>query len=304
MLSDNRQFFMEHLCIIYLHSYSDGDLMYIYIDILLITNIYTNFFLLKTTARLVHSPLRNTKSILAALAGSLFSLIILLPPLNTALLLFIRIISAAIMIIIAFSGKSFRETYHIGLIFFFVSFIFAGIEYGITVLFQSSNMLWHNSTLYVNISMLTLVVSTIISYAAICFFRRFIDSSNTDDCKYKIIITHNGKTVSIDGIGDTCNNLTDIFTGKPVIICGSNSILQLLDKTEAEFIMQDNIQDYIEGWRIIPFSTIHSDGMLPIFKPSGTIIKCTEKNIIKSADVYIGIVSKNMDAAVFNPKIL
>ena len=98
--------------------------MYIYIDILLITNIYTNFFLLKTTAKLVHTPLRNSKCIIAALAGSLSSLIIFLPQLNSALLLFIRILSAAVMIIIGFSGKSLRETYHIGLIFFFVSFIF------------------------------------------------------------------------------------------------------------------------------------------------------------------------------------
>ena len=278
--------------------------MYIYIDILLITNIYTNFFLLKTTARLVHSPLRSSKCVIASLAGSLFSLVILLPPLNSALLLFIRIISAVIMILISFSGTNFRETYHIGLIFFFVSFIFAGIEYGITVLFNSSNILWHNSTLYVNISLFTLIISTIISYVAISFFRRYLDSHNADDYKFTIIITHNGKTVSINGIGDTCNNLTDVFTGKPVIICGNDSILKLLNQTETDFILKNKEQEFIDGWRIIPFSTIHTDGMLPIFKPSSTIIKCTEKNIIKSADVYIGVVNKKMDSAVFNPKIL
>ena len=278
--------------------------MYIYIDILLITNIYTNFFLLKTTARLTHTPMRNSKCILAALAGSLFSLVILLPQLNSALLLLIRILTAAVMIIIGFSGKTFRETYHIGLIFFFVSFIFAGIEYGITILSNSRNMIWHNSTLYINISMATLIISTIISYAAISFFRYYLDSKNADDYKFTIIITHNGKNVVIDGIEDTCNNLTDVFTGKPVIVCGKNNISELFDKAELDFISEKDELKFIEGWRLIPFSTIHSDGILPIFKPTGTIIKCPEKNIVKTADVYIGIVNRKMHAAVFNPKIL
>ena len=133
--------------------------MCIYVDILLITNIYTNYFLLKTTAKLVHSPLRNSKCILASLVGSLFSLIIFLPQLNAAFLLLLRILSACIMILISFSGKSIRETYHIGLIFFFVSFIFAGIEYGITIIFNivckyfnSHTCCFYDSFIYSNLS--------------------------------------------------------------------------------------------------------------------------------------------------------
>lgn len=279
-------------------------MMYIYIDILLITNIYTNYFLLKTTSKLVHSPLRNSKCILAALVGSLFSLIIFLPQLNTALLLLLRILSAAIMIIIAFSGKSFRETYHIGLVFFFVSFIFAGIEYGITIIFNNRNMLWHNSTLYVNISLTTLVISTIISYAAICLFRYYLDSHNTDDFSYSIIITYNGISVTINAVGDTCNNLTDIITGKPVIVCSKENISKIFSNNEITDIFTKSTFDFIEGWRLIPFSTIHSDGLLPVFKPSSTVIKCKEKNIYKEIDVYIGVIDRPMTTAIFNPKIL
>jgi len=270
----------------------------------LITNIYTNFFLLKTTAKLVHTPLRNSKCIIAALAGSLSSLIIFLPQLNSALLLFIRILSAAVMIIIGFSGKSLRETYHIGLIFFFVSFIFAGIEYGLTILSDSRNMLWHNSTLYINISMITLVISTIISYIAISFFRYYLDSHNADDYKYTIIITYNEKSITLNAVSDTCNNLTDVFSGKPVIVCGKNSLSKIFENGETDLVLSKKTPEFIEGWRFIPFSTIHSDGILPIFKPTKTIIKCSEKNIQKSADVYIGIVNKHMDTAIFNPKIL
>ncbi len=278
--------------------------MYIYVDVLIITSIYTNFFLLKTTARLVHSPLRNGKCIAAAMVGSLFSLIILLPPLGNTLLLLIRILSAALMIIVAFSGKSPRELYKTGLIFFFVCFIFAGIEYGISVLSGNQNMIWHNSTLYVNISLLTLIISTVISYAAISFFRYYLDGKNGLDKSYTIIITRNGKTISLKAVGDTCNNLTDTFTGKPVIVCDKKNITELLDSNETEIILSEESMCCSYGWRLIPFSTIHSDGMLPIFKPEQVIIKDMESGCLKSADVYIGVVDRNMEYAVFNPKIL
>lgn len=279
--------------------------MYIYVDILIITSIYSNFFLLKTTARLVHSPLKNGKCIIAAMVGSLFSLVILLPQLNTLLLLIIRILSAALMIITAFSGKSAKELYRTGLIFFFVCFIFAGIEYGISVLSGGQNMIWHNSVLYVNISLLTLVISTIISYAAISFFRYYLDGQNSMDQKYVITITRGGKTASFTAVGDTCNNLTDVFTGKPVIVCGRNNLSELFEHRELEeALSSEKGAKHINGWRLIPFSTIASGGMLPVFQPAAVIIKNSESSVRKSADVYIGVVNRDMEHAVFNPKIL
>lgn len=279
--------------------------MYIYVDILIITSIYANFFLLKTTARLIHSPLKNGKCVLAAMVGSLFSLVILLPQLNTLLLLMVRILSAALMIITAFSGKTAGELYRTGLIFFFVSFIFAGIEYGISILSGGQNMIWHNSVLYVNISLLTLIISTIISYAAISFFRYYLDGKNSSDEKYIITITREGKTASITAVGDTCNNLTDIFTGKPVIVCGRNNLSELFEHRELEeALASENQAKHINGWRLIPFSTIASGGMLPVFQPAAVIIKNSESSVRRAADVYIGVVNRDMEYAVFNPKIL
>lgn len=160
-------------------------------------------------------------------------------------------------------------------------------------------MIWHNSMLYVNISLLTLVISTIVSYAAICFFRYYIDGKNSADVLYDLIITKDTKTISVKAVGDTCNNLTDAFTGKPVIVCCKSSISELLEENQHSGDIPDG-----KGWRLIPFSTIHSEGMLPIFKPSGVIVKNTENGLVKSIDVYIGVVNKEMEHAVFNPKIL
>lgn len=278
--------------------------MYIYVDVLIITSLYANFFLLKTTARLVHSPLKNSRCIAAALAGSVFSLVILLPSLNNVLLLIIRLFSAALMIITAFGSKPPREIFGIGVIFFFVCFIFAGIEYGISVLAGGKNMIWHNSVLYVNISLLTLVISTIVSYAAISLFRYYLDCGNGTDKKYTVTITKDGKTVSVAAAADTCNNLADVFTGKPVIICGRSSLAGIFDIEETEAVLKEKGDRHIDGWRLIPFSTISSEGMLPVFRPDVVTVRDMENGKRKSADVYIGLADREMEYAVFNPKIL
>lgn len=165
-------------------------------------------------------------------------------------------------------------------------------------------MLWHNSTLYVNISLLTLVISTIVSYAAISFFRYCIDGKNSADIQYDIIIAKNDRTVSVRAVGDTCNNLTDVFTGKPVIICGKDSVSRLFEDGETDRVISSENFRHVSGWRLIPFSTIHSNGMLPVFKPAEVIVKCPENGSVKSIDVYVGIVDRKMEHAVFNPKIL
>ncbi len=282
--------------------------MYIYIDILIITNIYVNFFLLKATARVSHSPLKNGRCILSAVIGSLFSLIILLPEMDNLILLLVRMSSAALIVFLAFKCKSFKDYYRKSLVFLFICFIFAGIEYGLTILFKSGTVYWNNTMLYIDISLTMLVISTVVSYLIISVFRYFLDNKNDFDGDYVITVTNNDKTIEFKAISDTCNNLTDSFSGKPIIVCSKKSLLPLIDETELDSIMNflsapENDVLY-KGWRLIPFSTINSNGLLPSFLPSSIYIKNNETKSIKYTAAYIGIVDKDMDYAIFNPKIL
>ncbi|MGN1304724.1 MAG: sigma-E processing peptidase SpoIIGA [Oscillospiraceae bacterium] len=279
--------------------------MYIYADILIITNIYSNFFLLKATAKLTHNALKNSKCIIAAIVGSLFSLVILLPELNTFALLLVRIISAALMVIVSFSGRSPSELYRIGLIFFFISFLFAGTEYAFSLLDNGSRMFFHNSMLYVNISLMTLVISTIAAYTALALFRRFMDRSNEYDGDFSVIIINGDKQVKLKAVCDSCNNLSDLFSGKPVIICGKASVEPLFEEKELVGAMAMNCSgELCRKWRVIPFSTIDSSGLVPSFRPTGIYIKNNETGKIHYTEAYVGVVERELDHAIFNPKII
>lgn len=282
--------------------------MYIYVDILIITNIYANYFMLKATARLTHSPVSNGRCIAAAVTGSLFSLIILLPSLNALALLCLRITTALLMVIIAFRGKSITELYKTGLIFFFVCCLFAGTEYAFSLIDLGKNLFWHNSVLYVDISILTLAVSTIAAYTILCLLRRFMDGGNTFDGDYSLIIIHGNKQTLIKAACDSGNNLTDSFSGKPVIVCSRKSIEPLFEEKvlqSACTVGEDTDNpSLLKGWRIIPFSTVNSSGLMPSFLPTGVYLKNNESGKIRYVEAYIGIAEKDIEYAVFSPKLL
>ena len=99
----------------------------IYIDVLIILNIYINFFLLRTTAKLTHSPLKISRCIVASAYGSIFSLIILFPAVGIPLSLAFKLIAAVTIVIAAFgTGGKIRLLINI-IVFFSVNFIFAGV---------------------------------------------------------------------------------------------------------------------------------------------------------------------------------
>ena len=56
-------------------------------------------------------------------------------------------------------------------------------------------------------------------------------------------------------------------------------------------------------FRIIPYSTVSGEGMIPVFTPDEVVITSRNTGCCKKADVMIGI--RDIDKkAVFNPNII
>jgi stage II sporulation protein GA (sporulation sigma-E factor processing peptidase) len=282
--------------------------MIVYVDVLIVVSFYINYLLLRASAVIIHKPVHRGRIIAGALIGSLSSLIIFMPDMGNIAILVIRVVTAIIMVAISFSIASFRDLYKTSLLFFFVSFVFAGIEYAVAMLLGGSNAIWHNSIFYVNISLQTLVVSTIISYTVLWLIRRHYDSTGDADKHYTVTVENGDKIVRFKAIGDTGNNLTDNFTGKPVIICSKSRLTPIIDNAVVEKMLDcDYIHEAFippKGWKLIPFSTINSNGLIPAFRPAKVFIKSDDDVHFRSIDAYIGISETDMEFAVFNPKAL
>jgi stage II sporulation protein GA (sporulation sigma-E factor processing peptidase) len=282
--------------------------MVVYIDVLIIVSFYINYLLLRATAVIIRKGVKRGRIIAGALVGSLSALIIFLPEMGNVTILIVRVVSAVIMVAVSYDTEGFRDLYKTSLLFFFVSFVFAGIEYAVASMLGGQSAIWHNSVFYVNISLVTLVISTIISYAVLWLIRRHYDGSNAADGKYTVTVENSGIIATFSAISDTGNNLIDSFSGKPVIIVPMERLSELVDQqTVRKMIDCDYIHDSVippKGWRLIPFSTINSNGLIPAFCPGKIYLRSENDKKTRLIDAYIGISEADMDYAVFNPKLL
>jgi stage II sporulation protein GA (sporulation sigma-E factor processing peptidase) len=271
----------------------------IYIDVLIVLNIYVNYFLLRATAKFTHTLLKTWRCILAAVFGSLFSLLILAPDINFFLNLLIKLAAAALVVFAAFGFKDIAVYVKLLLYFYGVNFIFAGVMLTFYLLLKPSFMQYNNSFVYIDFSLAALVVFTVLAYGIICLVRLLLDKK-TDDVKYTVTIKHGRKLVCMDGFADTGNVLLDSFTGKHVIICPNDGTADLFNGIT---VLSDDLSAIPKGFRLLPFSTASGSGLLPIFKPDEVIIMNELTHVHKRVDALIGV-NKENTAAIFNPKLL
>lgn len=286
--------------------------MTVYIDVLILLNIYVNYFLLLATAKLTHTKLKTYRIIISSVVGSLFSLTILLPTLNFVTSIILKFIAAAIIVLIAYGTKQLKQSVKFLAFFYGVNFIFAGVIMAIWLSFKPKFIHFNNSYFYIDFSLLTLVISTVVAYCIVSLIRYLIDRKFSCDKKYSIIFSVNNTTVSLRGIADSGNKLNDMFTGKSVIICNMSKLpicddIKYAISEKNTDLLQNLIisNNQLSGFRIIPYSTIDNTGMIAVFRPKNIIIKEDETGRIKEVDALIGINPEDSEyGAIFNPILL
>lgn len=269
----------------------------IYVDVLIVLNIYVNFFLLKATAKITRSPMKTCRCIASSAYGSLFSLTILLPSLSFIFSILIKIAAAVSIVALAFGISSKIRLAVNSAAFFTVNFLFAGVIYAVYSWLKPDFMHFNNTYFYIDFSLIILVVTTAVLYFAVCAVRYILDRIPADSGCYKIIIRYKDKIVSLSGLADTGNSLVDFFSGNPVIICGKDKIR---DITGINDLHSETLP---KGFRLIPCSTISDSGVIPVFRPDEVIIFDGKSGMRKSVDAMVGFGTAGTQA-IFNPRLL
>lgn len=268
----------------------------IYVDVLIVLNIYVNFFLLRITAGITHSPLKTGRCIGASAFGSLFSLLILAPQLNKFLTAVINLTAAALIVLLAFGFCGRRRLIINTAAFFASNIILAGTVYGVYSWLKPEFVHLNNSFFYIDFSLIILVLTTAALYLLVYIGRILLDRTPFGvDC-YRIIVRYRNKIITLTGLADTGNSLVDFFTGAPVIVCDP-----------AEFGFADisllSVDKLPKGFRFLPCSTISDNGLIPVFRPDEILILNIISGEKKPVDAVIGL-AKSSGEAIFNPKLL
>ncbi len=270
--------------------------MVLYVDILIILNLFIDYFLLLSSAVLLKQNAKKLRLILASILGSLSSLFIFLPTLPPVCMVLVKLMIGFCLVLIAFGYKTKIVFIKNVLLFFAENLIFIGIMFFLWMFASPPGMLWKNGVTYMPISPTILILGSIIAYFATCLIN-FIMSKRIE-CKKicSIIIEFNNKTVKINALYDTGNCLTEPFSGKPVCVCEYDSVFKILPKNLIDFIQNSlDVTDNFKSdgrLRLVPCDTITGGGILPAFLPKTVMVLCN--NTEYEYECYVAVTTNKL----------
>lgn len=240
--------------------------MVVYADVLIVLNLFVNFFILKLTALICKDGCSTARLILGGLIGALFSLYIFLPTSSALIETIFRLAMTGVIILTCFGFDSLKSYIRRIAVFFAASFIYAGCMMGIWSVFRPEKLAINNGIVYVDISPIVLIIATVTSYIILSIIRFFSTKHAYSGKRCKLIITMGDRIVRLTALVDTGHSLTDTLTDRPVLIVEEKVVYELLSFIPTpEVVASANAP--IKGFRMIPYSSIGGHGLLPAFEP-------------------------------------
>lgn len=249
----------------------------IYVDVLVIINIYINYGLLLLTCLWRRYTPNRMRLLLSALFGGIYSLIIVIPDISDSIVGISRIFALAVMVLLAFGFKSRGLFLKFCLTFLGVNFIFAGVMFMLWYLIAPDNMYFNSGVVYFNIDTLTLVLLTVGAYAVIKVIGLFTKSKAPAGSVYSLGINIDGNSYFCRALYDTGNSLTDPFSGEGVIIVSSDTLGGLFE--DSIFTDLESAPTGLK-MKLIPVKTVGGTRLLPAFRADSVTVKNYKNNMI------------------------
>ncbi len=270
--------------------------MIIYVDILLIVNFIIDYFLICLTSKFTNCDSPFGFRILASFAAALSSLYIFLPQSHFLIEILVRIFFSFLVCLIAFPRRKLKKLISLSIVFFAVTFCFAGAMIFIWLLFKPNGMVINNSVVYFNISPLFLIVFSVAGYFIAVLIRYLIERNSPKAKRCSIEITANGKKITLEAIVDTGNSLTDVFSNRHIIVCDISTIHQLFGRNLESEVCE-------RRYRAIPCSTVAGEQLLDGYRSDKATIMFKDNKIYLDGPILAISKTPLKDCgAIVNPK--
>lgn len=249
----------------------------IYVDILIVINIYINYGLLLLTCVFGKIPARRLRMLFASLFGGIYSLIILIPHINDSIISVSRIPALIFITFIAFGYEGKKAYIRTVSVFFCVNMLFAGAMFMLWFLVCPENMYYNSGVVYFGVDALTLVVFTIIIYLLMKLIAFFTKSRVPENFIYTLNICVSGKIHSCRAFYDSGNCLYDPFSGDAVTIVSLDALIGSVSK---EIFSDFEFAGKKLKMKLIPVNSISGNRLLPAFRADRMVIRGVKSEFI------------------------
>ena len=226
--------------------------MTVYADILVITNLYIDFFLLWCARKFLGLPTKTRRLVLGAVFGGLLSLTALLPVESPPLSLLLTLGTALAVTAAAFAPLKLPLFLRAAVCLFACTMGLAGFFLLLLRFFTPKNVAVLGSVLYFDLSPALLFFFTVAAYLVFLGGRKlFPRDTGTLRCR-KISIEHGGMKAEVYAKADSGCALREPFSGLPVLLCERQKLSALSPAPNER--------------RVIPFESVGGKGLLSGFR--------------------------------------
>lgn len=288
----------------------------VYADVLFITNFLLDFGILWATSRFGHLATTNMRLILGALLGAVYGVLMIYPQMAFLYAITIKGLFSLLIVAVAFPRLTVKKYLQATAYFYFISFAMAGaVLGGSSFLSRNSSFLQslniHSTTLFFAMAM-----AAILGRWGLIHLKRHWQKSQF---RIPVEIFIDKKSLIIEALIDTGNELRDPLSSRPVIIVEYQAIKKLLPLDFQEYFERYGGEDVTQimgkglnrAWmtkvRMVPFNSIGKNhGMLLGYKPELVVIQGQKKVVTR--DVIICLYHKPLSTsggyrAVLNPEV-
>lgn len=273
--------------------------MVVYVDVLVIVNLFVNYALLLCSSLIMKRRISNLRLLLGALTGSVYGLVIFLPNMSAAVELLLRLAASGLIVLASFGYKGFRSFIRCFLSFFAVAFAFGGIMLTLWVTVAPVGMIYNNGAVYFDIDLPVLAVSTVVCFTVVSLISRFTARRAPVNSVYTLTVSYNGKSTSGTALCDTGNSLKESFSGLPVIIGEYEGLSAVMPEAVKNYYENPAKLSATGEIRMIICKTVSGSGILPSFKPDEIQIKSLSR-CIKTSEVYIAVTKNRLAGGEFD----
>lgn len=192
--------------------------MEIYVDTFIIQNTILNFCILHLSGLILKSEAKFYRYIIAALLGSIYSLLIFVLDINN---IFIKAIVSLLMCYLAFKPNKLNQLIKTVITFYFVSFLCGGFVYGLIGFITSSPLKILGKKLQIHETYIIMGFALIYLTGTIVY-RLCISRLSLQGLLWKIKINILEREQQFIALLDTGNRVKDKYTGYPVIFVQKN----------------------------------------------------------------------------------
>ncbi len=240
----------------------------IYIDILFCVNFVVDYIILLTVKKFMSLSCKRRRLFLGATVGGISSFVILLPPISSGLSMVISLITACIVVASTFAPIERVSFIKTAAAFFLISFGYCGAMIAVWLLFSPENIIIRNSSVYIAMSPLTLVITTLVCYIILRVIMRITGRGDVGDTACTLKIRYKGREINCRGKLDTGNSLKEPFSGDMAIV-----VRQELFKDFSELVNTELSGEMPSGIRMIPYSSVGGEGVMAAFRADSICIE-------------------------------